>query len=144
MVTNISCDCYWHVCLFFCLCAVASGAEDVALYVGIVAVALCLTLLLIVPGAGLPQEEGRSRCRCGRLLHPHHWLPAHGHQAHQPGVWATHRAARSSRLLFLCTIHPSSRCFTPILSSQCPCSCATCGYSNSQSRVWCGVYVKWR
>lgn len=34
-------------------------------------------------GLGLPAQEGGPGRRRGRLLHPHHWLPAHGHQAQQ-------------------------------------------------------------
>ncbi|TKS72583.1 Netrin receptor UNC5A [Collichthys lucidus] len=60
-----------------------SGAEDVALYVGMVAVALCLTLLLIVVVLVYRRKKEGPGCRCGGLLHPHHWLPAHGHQAQQ-------------------------------------------------------------
>lgn len=34
-------------------------------------------------GPGLPEEEGGPGRRRGRLVHSHHWLPAHGHQAQQ-------------------------------------------------------------
>ncbi len=140
MVTNIWCDCCWHVCLFFCLCAAASGAEDVALYVGIVAVALCLTLLLIILVLVYRRKkEGLDADVADSSILTTGFQPM-GIKPSKPGVWAPRRAARSSRLLFLYTIHPSSRCFTPILSSQCPCSCATCGYSNSQCCV-CAVFT---
>lgn len=34
-------------------------------------------------GVGLPEKEGGPGRRRGRLVHPHHWLSAHGHQAQQ-------------------------------------------------------------
>lgn len=114
--------------------AAASGPEDVALYVGIVVVALCLTLLLIILVLVYRRKkEGLDADVADSSILTTGFQPM-GIKPTKPGVWAPRRAARSSRLLFLYTIHPSSRCFTPILSSQCPCSCTTCGRSRPQSR----------
>lgn len=98
------------------LCTAASGAEDVALYVGIVAVALCLTLLLIVLVLVYRRKkEGLDADVADSSILTTGFQPM-GIKPTKPGVWAPRRAARSSRLLFLYTILLSSRSF--ILSSR--------------------------
>ncbi|XP_017561739.1 netrin receptor UNC5A isoform X3 [Pygocentrus nattereri] len=82
-----------------------SGAEDVALYVGIVAVALCLTLLLVVlvlvyrrKKAGLDADVADSSILTTGFQ-PMSIKPT------KPGVWAPHRASRCKNSHLL-TIQP--------------------------------------
>ncbi|XP_049323700.1 netrin receptor UNC5A isoform X6 [Astyanax mexicanus] len=82
-----------------------SGAEDVALYVGIVAVALCLTLLLVVlvlvyrrKKAGLDADVADSSILTTGFQ-------PMGIKPTKPGVWAPHRASRCKNSHLL-TIQP--------------------------------------
>ncbi|XP_049323699.1 netrin receptor UNC5A isoform X5 [Astyanax mexicanus] len=83
-----------------------SGAEDVALYVGIVAVALCLTLLLVVlvlvyrrKKAGLDADVADSSILTTGFQ-------PMGIKPTKPGVWAPHRASRCIENSHLLTIQP--------------------------------------
>lgn len=128
-----------HVCVCFYPCAAASGAEDVALYVGIVVVALCLTLLLIILVLVYRRKkEGLDADVADSSILTTGFQPM-GIKPTKPGVWAPRRAARSSRLLFLYTIHSLSRCFTLILSSVpvFPCPVAAHSLANVSVYVHC-------
>ncbi|XP_016140664.1 netrin receptor UNC5A-like [Sinocyclocheilus grahami] len=83
----------------------ASGAEDVALYVGIVAVALCLTLLLIVLVLVYRRKkEGLDADVADSSILTTGFQPM-GIKPTKPGVWAPRRAARSKNSHLL-TIQP--------------------------------------
>ncbi|XP_026136116.1 netrin receptor UNC5A-like isoform X3 [Carassius auratus] len=83
----------------------ASGAEDVALYVGIVAVALCLTLLLIVLVLVYRRKkEGLDADVADSSILTTGFQPM-GIKPNKPGVWAPRRAARSKNSHLL-TIQP--------------------------------------
>uniref|UniRef100_A0A672P5A3 Netrin receptor UNC5 n=1 Tax=Sinocyclocheilus grahami TaxID=75366 RepID=A0A672P5A3_SINGR len=83
----------------------ASGAEDVALYVGIVAVALCLTLLLIVLVLVYRRKkEGLDADVADSSILTTGFQPM-GIKPTKPGVWAPHRAAHSKNSHLL-TIQP--------------------------------------
>lgn len=99
-------------CKFFCCSssvAAVSGAEDVALYVGMVAVALCLTLLLIVVVLVYRRKkEGLDADVADSSILTTGFQPM-GIKPSKPGVWAP-RPRRppphSSRTLFF--VLPSS------------------------------------
>ncbi|XP_052010767.1 netrin receptor UNC5A-like [Xyrauchen texanus] len=83
----------------------ASGAEDVALYVGIVAVALCLTLLLIVLVLVYRRKkEGLDADVADSSILTTGFQPM-GIKPTKPGVWAPRRASRSKNSHLL-TIQP--------------------------------------
>ncbi|XP_057205899.1 netrin receptor UNC5A isoform X4 [Triplophysa rosa] len=83
----------------------ASGAEDVALYVGIVAVALCLTLLLIILVLVYRRKkEGLDADVADSSILTTGFQPM-GIKPTKPGVWAPRRAARSKNSHLL-TIQP--------------------------------------
>ncbi|XP_052471301.1 netrin receptor UNC5A-like isoform X3 [Carassius gibelio] len=83
----------------------ASGAEDVALYVGIVAVALCLTLLLIVLVLVYRRKkEGLDADVADSSILTTGFQPM-GIKPTKPGVWAPRRAAHSKNSHLL-TIQP--------------------------------------
>uniref|UniRef100_A0A671PHP0 Netrin receptor UNC5 n=1 Tax=Sinocyclocheilus anshuiensis TaxID=1608454 RepID=A0A671PHP0_9TELE len=83
----------------------ASGAEDVALYVGIVAVALCLTLLLIVLVLVYRRKkEGLDADVADSSILTTGFQPM-GIKPTKPGVWAPRRATRSKNSHLL-TIQP--------------------------------------
>ncbi|XP_059372053.1 netrin receptor UNC5A-like isoform X3 [Carassius carassius] len=83
----------------------ASGAEDVALYVGIMAVALCLTLLLIVLVLVYRRKkEGLDADVADSSILTTGFQPM-GIKPNKPGVWAPRRAARSKNSHLL-TIQP--------------------------------------
>ncbi|XP_065120029.1 netrin receptor UNC5A isoform X3 [Paramisgurnus dabryanus] len=83
----------------------ASGAEDVALYVGIVAVALCLTLLLIILVLVYRRKkEGLDADVADSSILTTGFQPM-GIKPSKPGVWAPRRAARSKNSHLL-TIQP--------------------------------------
>ena len=110
MINNFS------VVLVFSLIAAVSGAEDVALYVGMVAVALCLTLLLIVVVLVYRRKkEGLDADVADSSILTTGFQPM-GIKPSKPGVWAP-RPRRppphSSRTLFF--VLPSS-----VRPSVCP------------------------
>ncbi|XP_039504854.1 netrin receptor UNC5A isoform X3 [Pimephales promelas] len=83
----------------------ASGAEDVALYVGIVVVALCLTLLLIILVLVYRRKkEGLDADVADSSILTTGFQPM-GIKPTKPGVWAPRRAARSKNSHLL-TIQP--------------------------------------
>lgn len=91
-----------------------SGAEDVALYVGMVAVALCLTLLLIVVVLVYRRKkEGLDADVADSSILTTGFQPM-GIKPSKPGVWAPRprRPPHSSRTLFFCLtlVCPSSHC----------------------------------
>lgn len=78
-----------------------SGAEDVALYVGIVAVALCLTLLLVVLVLVYRRKkEGLDADVADSSILTTGFQPV-GIKPAMPGVWAPDRAQRCSTISFL-------------------------------------------
>lgn len=82
--------------------AAVSGAEDVALYVGMVAVALCLTLLLIVVVLVYRRKkEGLDADVADSSILTTGFQPM-GIKPSKPGVWAPRprRPPHSSRTLF--------------------------------------------
>lgn len=88
---------------FFFTVAAVSGAEDVALYVGVVAVALCLTLLLIIVVLVYRRKkEGLDADVADSSILTTGFQPM-GIKPSKPGVWAP-RPRRpplhSSRTLF--------------------------------------------
>lgn len=99
------------------LVAAVSGAEDVALYVGMVAVALCLTLLLIVVVLVYRRKkEGLDADVADSSILTTGFQPM-GIKPSKPGVWAPRPRRpplRSSRTLFF--VLPS----VPTLSVSCP------------------------
>ncbi|XP_048032189.1 netrin receptor UNC5A isoform X3 [Megalobrama amblycephala] len=83
----------------------ASGPEDVALYVGIVVVALCLTLLLIILVLVYRRKkEGLDADVADSSILTTGFQPM-GIKPTKPGVWAPRRAARSKNSHLL-TIQP--------------------------------------
>lgn len=84
--------------------AAVSGAEDVALYVGMVAVALCLTLLLIVVVLVYRRKkEGLDADVADSSILTTGFQPM-GIKPSKPGVWAPRPRRpplRSSRTLFI-------------------------------------------
>lgn len=121
--------------------AAVSGAEDVALYVGIVAVALCLTLLLIVVVLVYRRKkEGLDADVADSSILTTGFQPM-GIKPSKPGVWAPRprRPPHSSRTLFFvlpsCVRPPT---VTVQLSSTCSskpvCLWFVCAYSSSLCR----------
>ncbi|KAG5263952.1 hypothetical protein AALO_G00270470 [Alosa alosa] len=82
-----------------------SGAEDVALYVGMVAVALCLTLLLIVVVLVYRRRKGGLDADVADSSILTTGFQPMGVKPTKPGVWAPHRPPRSKNSHLL-TIHP--------------------------------------
>lgn len=100
--------------------AAVSGAEDVALYVGMVAVALCLTLLLIVVVLVYRRKkEGLDADVADSSILTTGFQPM-GIKPSKPGVWAP-RPRRpplhSSRTLFF--VLPSVRPCASVVLSVC-------------------------
>ncbi|XP_031413940.1 netrin receptor UNC5A isoform X5 [Clupea harengus] len=83
----------------------ASGAEDMALYVGMVAVALCLTLLLIVVVLVYRRRKGSLDADVADSSILTTGFQPMGVKPTKPGVWAPHRPPRSKNSHLL-TIHP--------------------------------------
>lgn len=104
--------------LFLCVRVAVSGAEDVALYVGIVAVALCLTLLLVVLVLVYRRKkEGLDADVADSSILTTGFQPV-GIKPAMPGVWAPDRAQRCSTITFLlqpslCRL-PDSLVFHPV------------------------------
>lgn len=106
--------------MFCCLpVAAVSGAEDVALYVGMVAVALCLTLLLIIVVLVYRRKkEGLDADVADSSILTTGFQPM-GIKPSKPGVWAPRPrrpTLHSSRTLFF--VLPSSVCPSVFLSAH--------------------------
>lgn len=98
------------------------GAEDVALYVGMVAVALCLTLLLIVVVLVYRRKkEGLDADVADSSILTTGFQPM-GIKPSKPGVWAPRprRPPHRSRTLFFCSaaVCPSFPCGTRVPKKQ--------------------------
>lgn len=101
-----------------------SGAEDVALYVGMVAVALCLTLLLIVVVLVYRRKkEGLDADVADSSILTTGFQPM-GIKPSKPGVWAPRprRPPHSSRTLFF--VLPSS-VHLPTVTMKHPSTCSS-------------------
>lgn len=123
-----------------------SGAEDVALYVGMVAVALCLTLLLIVVVLVYRRKkEGLDADVADSSILTTGFQPM-GIKPSKPGVWAPRprrpplSSSRTlffvSNLLFFAPVRPSVSCPSVCTPSQCAalffvCFCGRGGSGNA-------------